>query len=156
MSKAHQTHDVLKKIILFLYTVLMLFLLFKRTPGNADGLYWEQLRQRVNLSPFLTLRTFYSALIHGGLTQKRLAVINLVGNVIMFIPFGYLLPNLYHEFRPYLRFFIKSLALICLVELLQLFTLLGVMDVDDVILNMLGFSLGYCIHKIHTSCKKRR
>ena len=148
MSKLPQSGRTVKRIALLVYTAIMLLLLFKRTPGNDAGAYWDQLTRQINLSPFHTINAFLRSFLHGGLTQKRLAIVNLVGNVIMFVPFGLLLPDLYKGFRPFFRFFLKCLALICLVEIFQLVTLLGILDIDDVILNMVGFSLGYGIYKI--------
>ena len=138
----------LKKVLLLFYTVFMLWLLFGRNRGGAVENYWEQLEEHMILTPFQTIRSFLCSLQHGSLTQKRLAIVNLVGNVIMFIPFGYLLPSVFPAFRRYFRFFLLCLGLICLVEILQFVTLLGVMDVDDVILNMAGFSLGYGAYKL--------
>ena len=148
MFHAPESRRTVKKGALLLYTAVMLLLLFKRSRGNAYDPYWTQMLQQINLVPFRTIRLFLQSLLHGGLTQKCLAVINLIGNVIMFVPFGLLLPDLYQSFRPFFRFFLKCLALICMVEILQLVTLLGILDIDDVILNMVGFSLGYGITKI--------
>lgn len=148
MFKSPESCRTVKKTALLIYTAIMLLLLFKRTPGSDGGAYWEQLLDQINLSPFHTINIYLRSLFHGSLTQKRQALINLVGNVIMFVPFGYLLPELYQSFRPFFRFFSTCLVLICLVEILQLMTLLGVLDIDDLILNMLGFSLGYGIYKI--------
>ena len=136
------------KTALFIYAAIMLLLLFKRSRGNTDDAYLPQLLQRINLTPFYTINLFLQSLLHGSFIQKRLAVINLIGNVIMFIPFGLLLPDVFKSFRPFYRFFLNCLALICLVEILQLVTLSGILDIDDVILNMVGFSLGYGIYKI--------
>ena len=143
MFQETKSRRTILKTALYLYTLWMLWLLFGRSSGLSSGNYREQLQQHLLLTPFQTIRNFLSSLRFGSLTQKRQAIINLVGNVIMFVPFGYLLPGLFPKFRSFIRFFLICLVLICLVEFLQLVTLLGVMDVDDVILNMAGFSIGY-------------
>ena len=79
--------------------------------------------------------------------------INLAGNVVLFIPIGYFLPRLWGKMRNFLRFSFTCVLSICLVELLQLLTLLGSLDIDDLILNLCGMILGYLIFMI---CKKKR
>lgn len=39
----------------------------------------------------------------------------------------------------------KPLSVICLIELIQLFTGRGAFDIDDIILNAVGASIGYGI-----------
>ena len=63
-------------------------------------------------------------------------IINLVGNVVLFLPPGWLLPHIWVRFRNFFRFFFTCLAAILLAEITQLLTLLGSFDIDDVILNM--------------------
>ena len=78
------------------------------------------------------------------------AVINLGGNVIMFIPFGFLLPFVCDRAKRLKCCFVMTLAVILLVELLQLVTLLGSFDIDDVILNMIGIFMGWAVYiKLH-------
>lgn len=85
--------------------------------------------------------------------------INLLGNVLVFIPFGFLVPVLYREQRKgvnyrghYLRSglfvtwlgFLFSLA----IETIQLLARVGCFDVDDLFLNTLGVVIGYIIYYI--------
>ena len=69
------------------------------------------------------------------------------------LPLGALLPAANGKLRKFLRTFFASAALILTVEVLQLFTLLGSCDVDDLILNMAGVILGYLLWKL---CRKRK
>lgn len=80
-------------------------------------------------------------------------VINLGGNIFLFIPIGYFLPRLWTKMHRFFPFFFTCTLSICLVELLQLFTLLGSLDIDDLILNLFGMILGYLIFVIF---KKQR
>lgn len=68
---------------------------------------------------------------------------NTLGNVIIFIPFGFLLPLLFKQInnvKMASKIFIKF---ILLIESLQLLTFTGVFDIDDIMLNMLGALIGY-------------
>ena len=72
-----------------------------------------------------------------------IVLMNTLGNVIIFIPFGFLLPLLFKQInnvKMASKIFIKF---ILLIELLQLITFTGVFDIDDIILNMLGALIGY-------------
>ena len=75
----------------------------------------------------------------------RHCVINLAGNVLLFIPIGYWLVRLWPRFRNFFLFLATCAGSILLIEALQLFTLLGSCDVDDIILNLAGMTLGYLL-----------
>lgn len=99
----------------------------------------------VNLEPFYTIRRF---LIHYRRTGSLSSLSNLLGNVLILMPLGVLLPLLY---RPMRRFwlFIPLVALIAVgVEVLQWRTGLGVADVDDSILNFCGAVISYTITRL--------
>lgn len=53
--------------------------------------------------------------------------------------------------------YVGGVLTITSVELIQLVTLLGSMDIDDLILNLAGASIGFLIYIIITSvCNKRK
>lgn len=66
----------------------------------------------------------------------------------MFIPLGFLLPRVFTGLNRFWKVFLSSGGIIVAVELVQLVTLLGTCDVDDLILNLAGTALGYGIHAI--------
>ena len=127
----------------------MLWLLFGRSNGWDSGIPYEtQLRQNTNLTPLLTIRNYLYTLIHSDSQYMvRHCFINLAGNVLLFVPAGWLLPKLWSRQRNLFRFFATCLGAIFLVEVLQLFTLLGRLDVDDMILNLSGMVLGFLIQR---------
>ena len=130
------------------YGALMLWLLFDR-PGFMPGIpYWDQVTQQLNLVPFRTLRLFAHLLDSGVRAHIRMAVINLGGNVIMFIPLGLLLPKVFPKLSSLLRVLLTTAAIITVVEIIQLFTLVGSCDIDDLILNVAGAAIGYGLHKL--------
>ena len=135
-------------IVLFvLYCALMLWLLFDR-PGYTEGIpYWDQVAAQINLVPFRTLRLFADLLDSGVRSYIVMAVINLGGNIIMFIPLGFLLPRVFPKLHTLIRVLLATALIITAVEIIQLFTLVGSCDIDDLILNVLGSALGYLLHK---------
>ena len=67
-------------------------------------------------------------------------------NVLLFVPFGVLLPILWSSFRSLRRTALTGLAVSGVIELAQLFTF-RTTDINDLITNTLGAALGFCIAK---------
>ena len=129
------------------YGALMLWLLFDR-PGYDPGIpYWEQAAGHLNLIPFRTLRLYAGLLDSGVRSYIRMSVINLAGNIIMFIPLGFLLPRVFSRLTSLPRILLTTTVLITAVEIIQLFTLVGSCDIDDLILYVIGSAIGYGFHK---------
>ena len=141
-----QKHRKLNIVLFSVYGIFMLWLLFDRV-GGIDGIpYWDQIRMNLNLEPFRTIRLFLKVLDHH--TYSSTAIINLGGNVIMFIPLGFFLPRVFPSLRKFRRALLATALIITAVEIAQLFTLLGSCDIDDLILNLLGTTIGYGFHKV--------
>ena len=138
------------RFLFLVYCATMLWLLFGRSQGHVDGLSYQQmLRQNVNLMPLKTIRDYWSVVFYG--TNENYfnhCFINLAGNVLLFVPAGWLLPKIFNKQRNFFRFFITCLGCIFLVEIAQLFSLLGSFDVDDIILNLSGMILGFIAYHI--------
>ncbi len=136
--------------MLVVYGGVMLWLLFGRENGwVADIPYRDQLRQNANLVPFYTIKNYVYVLRHSHDRYMQMhCFINLGGNVLLFIPAGWLFPRIWPHLRNFLLFIALCAGLIFLVEVVQLFTLLGSFDVDDMILNLSGMTLGFIFYKI--------
>lgn len=132
------------------YCLVMLWLLFDRPTGMIEGLsYKESLHHNLNLQPLLTIRNYLYVIIHRSNDVVLVhCIVNLLGNVLLFIPAGLFLPKLRPRQRNFFRFFFTCLVAILLVETVQLFTLLGSFDVDDIILNLLGMTVGFIAYHV--------
>ena len=134
----------------FVYAVLMLWLLFgQRMEGGLSEISMQTDGGKINLVPLETIKLYWHILQKGA--EEKLfvhALLNLAGNVVMFIPLGWFLPRIWRMFRGFWRTMIFTASLICLVELLQYMTGLGSCDIDDLILNASGAFLGYIFHSI--------
>lgn len=148
-------------VLFGIYGIIMLYLLFIRNRTAVDGVpYWQQVLGNYNLTPFHTVGNYWHILTHREYYLEkweaysiyryhaRHAFINLAGNVVMFVPLGALLPAANGKLRKFFRTFFTSFGLILTVEVLQLFTLLGSCDVDDLILNLCGVIVGYGLWKL--------
>jgi glycopeptide antibiotics resistance protein len=134
------------KVILFgLYSLIMLYLLLGRK-SLITKYYWTMVQGSINLVPFHTVQEFVNTLHTSSSTYLiRHSFINLAGNVVMFIPYGFFLPWIFERCKKYNRTVIYSGTTIVLIEIIQLFSLRGSFDVDDLILNLVGVSLGYAL-----------
>jgi glycopeptide antibiotics resistance protein len=74
--------------------------------------------------------------------------LNLVGNIIVFIPWGACLPILFEKIKSLIGTLKGTLLFVIAIEVAQLITTLGSFDVDDIILNTLGAIIGYLIYKV--------
>jgi glycopeptide antibiotics resistance protein len=72
----------------------------------------------------------------------------LVGNLLLFLPFGFLGPMAFGWLDGWIRIFVGALVLSLLVEAAQLWVPNRSADVDDVILNVAGALLGYGLYRV--------
>lgn len=131
------------------YIGVLFYLLFFSADYNRDVVSEEY---QYNLTPFKEiLRFWYNREAVG----TKWATINIVGNIVAFIPFGFFIPmisrRLKNGFVVVFFGFILSLS----VELLQLVTRVGRFDVDDLILNTLGTLIGFIIFAILGATRRR-
>lgn len=68
-----------------------------------------------------------------------------VGNIIMFIPAGLVLPMFFENMRKWGKTALLGLSFSVLIECLQLILHLGLFEIDDMINNTFGCVLGYAL-----------
>lgn len=109
---------------------------------------WEhrtRLNYGLNLVPFRTINTYINSIMHGDIVA--IAVRNLFGNLLMFLPLGIYLPIIWAKCRKLTTTLQISLVVLIGIELIQFITLLGSLDIDDLILNLCGILIGYGLWK---------
>ena len=129
-----------------LYCAAMAWLLFGQRLGwDIPGPYEASL----NLKPFETVRLLWpQAMGEYGPALQRFAIVNLAGNVALFVPAGLFLPLLFRSMRRWWLFLLTAVLAIAAVECLQLVLRLGSCDIDDLILNVPGTLIGFGVYKI--------
>ena len=158
MKKQQERNRPVTWLLFGAYCVGMLYLLFVRGRTVQSELpYWEKLLQSYNVQPFFTVFNYWDILTRPEYYIEKFgtfafykeqavsAVVNLVGNVIMFVPLGCFLPACFRSRRKAFRTALSALCILLAVELGQLFSLRGYCDIDDLILNMAGVMAGYGI-----------
>jgi glycopeptide antibiotics resistance protein len=73
--------------------------------------------------------------------------LNLFGNIIFFMPFGFLLPLVYNKGKTIGNSIILATLFSSSIEILQYILELGIFDIDDIILNVIGSIIGFIIYK---------
>lgn len=109
----------------------------------------ESVSYGLNLIPF---RFLFDA---GGYTLGAW-IVNVGGNIVLFIPLGVFVPVLFPKARAWSRgqFVLRAVLLITGVELLQLLLMCGQGDIDDIILNVSGMCVGFACRRL-SNVKKR-
>ncbi len=144
---------VLTIIAFILYGVMMFWLLFGQRLGAVSFAYYtEQLSHSYNLIPFKTIVELARLWESGRLVSFSL--INFFGNIVMFVPLGWFLPCLFPSLRRFGPYTLCVAVMILIVELMQFFTLLGVGDIDDLILNVIGGMIGFAVFRIASAHRK--
>ena len=130
-----------------LYIGIMVWLLFVRSQVWTAGLSYQQmLQENINLKPLFTIRNYINVILHyPDSYYYEHCIINLIGNILLFIPAGFLPPRLIPSLKKFFCFLPTVLICLLFVELLQLFALVGSFDVDDIILNLFGILIGYLV-----------
>ncbi|HAU84392.1 MAG TPA: hypothetical protein DCW90_02455 [Lachnospiraceae bacterium] len=97
--------------------------------------------KRMSLQPFIQYRSAWFSCSMG---EWR----NIILNIIMFIPFGFMIPWLFAKLRSVWKVTVISFAISLLIESVQFFTRCGIFETDDLIHNTLGALIGSCIYQM--------
>ena len=121
-------------IIFFIYlAVLIKLIVFKYPSGMVVDL------ANSNFVPLKTILPYLR-----GSPTWIVARNNLLGNIIPFLPLGFLIPLL-HRSISWKHVFGLAVAVNSSIELLQVVSRVGAFDIDDILLNALGAAIGYAI-----------
>ena len=117
--------------IIFIYYIILLCNMVVFTRHNEINSY--------NLIPFQTIIDF----IKNGSIYS--IIINIFGNLLVFMPLEYFLIELFHVIKKWQNFTL-SFTIILLIEVVQYIFKVGVFDIDDLILCTLGMIVFYFIY----------
>ena len=128
--------------------MLVYFLFFAENMGRT----FTEREYHYNLMPLKEIKRFWIYRETLGLWS---VVLNLVGNVAAFIPFGIFLPRLYAKCRKFLLTMLFCFEFSLSVETIQLIWKVGSFDVDDILLNTLGGVLGFFCYVVSDRIQRR-
>lgn len=116
---------------------------------DGRGQFWKG----AELVPFSSYR---SAWYSFSIVEWR----NLILNILMFVPFGFLLPCMFRKCQKPWITFAAGAGFTLLIEAVQLVFRLGIFEVDDILNNFLGAVIGYGIYRflrfLVGLCRKER
>ena len=125
------------------------FFPFSKVDGKIQPLIFDSanwLNFRINLLPMVYLLDY---------EIRREALINVIGNTAMFIPLGIVWPVCFKQLDSPRKVIAAGAGTSLLIEILQLPFYDRVSDIDDLILNSLGFLIGYGIYLLVKKSKKK-
>lgn len=134
-------------IFFIVYILLLLYIMFFCRLNSIVSMPYDiWLHNMYNLLPFRNLYDFLTAPVK---TTDYFIIIlkNILGNIVLFLPFGFFLPALFSKCANFKKFFLITLLTLFIVELLQFLTMLGAFDINDIVLNLIGAIVGFLINK---------
>lgn len=135
------------------YLVLLVYFMFfaesfGRTAPQEDYAY--------NLELFKEIKRFYRYRNDPEILGMKAFLLNIVGNVVGFMPFGFFLPIVSRRGKKWYNLFFITWGFSLTIELTQLAGKVGSFDVDDMLLNTLGGIAGYVLYLIVQTVRARR
>lgn len=98
-----------------------------------------------------TYKNFLSAYYHTSSRTILKESENILGNIVLFLPLGFLLPIMYKQFRNFIFLCIAAFLCSFLIESIQYFISINwgynrIADIDDLVLNVIGSILGFILY----------
>lgn len=121
--------------------LIYLIAVLQKTVPFISFLAGFRLKSTINLVPFNGIL----AILKQG--EINYVLLNIVGNIVMFIPLGFFIPLLWKKARRTITVLAYGFGLSLLIEALQFLINRGT-DIDDLILNIFGAILGYIFYTI--------
>ena len=125
------------------------FFPFSKVNGHIQPLLFNPnsvFPPRINLIPLVYLFDY---------EIRREALINVIGNTAMFIPIGIIWPCVFRKLDTSFKVICAGIGFSLFIEILQLPFFDRVSDIDDLLLNSLGFLLGYGLYRIVKTAAKK-
>lgn len=137
-------HELLSLMMLVNVAVILRFTMFPfdMVDGQVQPLPFDPalaFPPRLNLVPFAEFFTYDS---------KRDTLINIIGNCAMFVPSGIMLPIVYPKLDSFAKVIGVGALLSLVLELTQLPFHTRVTDVNDLMLNVAGVTIGYGLYML--------
>ena len=127
------------QLLFWSYSLVLIWELFLGKYRSHGG------PRRYNLVPLKTIAGFIENYKSVGVS---IFLINLAGNIVAFMPLGFLLPLVFKRTER-LSVITRIIVLSSITaEIVQYIFNVGSLDIDDVILNTMGGVLGYLIYRL--------
>ena len=148
--KTKRRAKLMLEVCFIIYLIVLFYFLFFSDRYGRSELHHEY---HYNLVPFQEIRRFIQ---YRQILGFESFIVNIVGNIFAFSPFGFMLPILNSRKRGIIYVTLVSFEFSLFIELMQLITKVGSYDVDDLIMNTIGGIFGYIVYRICYYVWKRR
>lgn len=138
-------------VIFICYLIFLAYFLFFSEDFGRGTHFQEE--YAYNLVPLKEIRRF---IVYRKVVGTRSFLLNIVGNIVGFMPFGFFLPVVSRRSRHWYNTVLLSFLFSLSIETIQLVFKVGSFDVDDMLLNTLGGILGYILYRIVQRIRVRR
>jgi len=132
-------------IMLGIYLLFMIFALFLHNRPVSTLSMLQYIQQFSNTVPFATFGE-YIQLLKQGRIEMQYVLLQLISNILLFLPAGTLLPLCFNKFKS-LKTMLTLIPCFFITEICQLIKKVGSFDIDDIILYFCGMVLGYTVYK---------
>lgn len=136
MWKRTRRHQKVCWVLFIAYLIVLIYFMFFSDGFGRSG----HLDYAYNLVLFKEIERFYK---YRELLGMKAFLLNTVGNVVCFMPFGFILPVISRRGAKWYNTFLLSFLLSFGIEVTQLVFKVGSFDVDDLFLNTMGGIAGY-------------
>lgn len=138
---------IILKIIWWIYIIALFLFVILKFNGSISRIITTIEHNSLPDSINYNLIPFRSISVQLERISEGWARYNLLGNIVPFIPFGFLLPLVFDKINTFWKVISVGFVVDLCFEVFQYLTKTGSFDVDDIILNMTGIILGYLLMK---------
>ena len=134
----------IKKLILYGISIGYIIVVLGATFMNRGQVY-----KTINLNLFSSYKEAYNLM-------KLSLFRNLILNMLLFVPFGFLLPFYSDKLKKMYKVVLIGFGFTLLIEIFQYVSNFGIFEIDDIFDNTIGVIIGYSIFMIYTKIKEKR
>lgn len=139
--------EILLGVLVFYMITLYMITVFRAEFSVENMITRREGVSRINAQPLVELIKLWDYGYFWSFTY------NVVGNIVWFIPLGYLLPCVKKNWS-FVHILCMGMMVSASIEMLQYICRTGITDIDDLIFNTLGTLIGYLFFKLCTKIKR--
>lgn len=150
MNQIRRRNKIIGMLLFIIYLILLSYFLFFAESFGRDT---SSSLHSYNLELFKEIRRFY---IYRQKLGMSAFLINIFGNILAFLPFGFFRPIIGRRRHSFIRTLIQGFLFSLIIEIIQISLNVGSFDVDDIFLNTVGCIIGYILFVLfYMICDKR-
>lgn len=132
------------KLILYGISIFYIGILLGAVFLNRNALYGA-----ANLHIFSSYREAYN--------KMELSLVrNIILNILLFVPFGFLLPIYTDKLKKLYKVVLLGFLVTLIIETIQYIARIGIFEIDDIFNNTIGVLIGYCVFMIYKCLRDKK